>query len=138
MPSSQLKIDLQHGVVPISRAAASIAALLKRSSANSQPIIITQKGYPTGVLLSIELYSLLRDRIAQAMPREAVPEPIAIPEPEPQDPPAAKRRPRKPVATAGMLTEVAPAEVAPAEVGSPTPKAKRSRSAKAEQEQPAD
>lgn len=126
MPSPQLQIDLQHGVVPISRAAASIAALLKRSSANGQPIIITQKGYPTGVLLSIELYSSLREQIAQATPREAVPELVALPEPEPQAPPAAKRRSRKPVATATTPAEVAPAEVAPA------PKAKRSRSSKAE------
>lgn len=128
MPSSQLKIDLQHGVVPISRAAASIAALLKRSSANGQPIIITQKGYPTGVLLSIELYSLLRELVAQATPREAVTEPVALPEPEPQAPPDAKRRSRKPAATAA-----APAEAAPPEAASPAPKAKRSRNSKAAQ-----
>jgi prevent-host-death family protein len=53
-------IDLQHGVVPISRAASSLAALIKRSRANQQPIIITQKGYPSGVLLGIELYTRLQ------------------------------------------------------------------------------
>ncbi|NNJ12313.1 type II toxin-antitoxin system Phd/YefM family antitoxin [Chloroflexales bacterium ZM16-3] len=53
-------IDLQHGVVPISRAASSLAALIKRSRADQQPIIITQKGYPSGVLLGIELYTKLQ------------------------------------------------------------------------------
>jgi len=55
-----LAIDLQHGVVPISKAASSLAALLKRSRAAQQPIIVTQKGYPTGVLLDIELFVALR------------------------------------------------------------------------------
>jgi prevent-host-death family protein len=54
-------IDLAHGVVPISRAASSLAALIKRSRANQQPIIITQKGYPSAVLLGIELFSGLQE-----------------------------------------------------------------------------
>jgi prevent-host-death family protein len=65
-------IDLQHGVVPISRAASSLAALIKRSRINQQPIIITQKGYPSGVLLGIELYSRLQ---ALAEQRQDGPEP---------------------------------------------------------------
>jgi prevent-host-death family protein len=56
-----LDVDLQGGVVPISRAASSLAALIKRGKARQQPIIVTQKGYPTGVLLPIDLYSTLRD-----------------------------------------------------------------------------
>lgn len=55
-----LDVDLEHGVVPISRAASSLAALIKRSRANHQPIIVTQKGYPAGVLLDIELFTALR------------------------------------------------------------------------------
>ena len=55
-----LDVDLEHGVVPIFRAASSLAALIKRSHANHQPIIVTQKGYPTGVLLDIELFTALR------------------------------------------------------------------------------
>jgi len=47
--------------VPISKAASSLAALIKRSRANQQPIIITQKGYPSGVLLWIELFSKLQE-----------------------------------------------------------------------------
>lgn len=60
-----LDVDLERGVVPISKAASSLAALLKRSRANHQPIVVTQKGYPTGVLLDIELYTALRDLAAQ-------------------------------------------------------------------------
>jgi prevent-host-death family protein len=55
-----LDIDLQQGVVPISKAAASLAALIKRSRSQHQPIIVTQKGYPTGVILDVELFSALR------------------------------------------------------------------------------
>jgi prevent-host-death family protein len=58
-------IDLEHGVVPISRAASSLAALIKRSRTNQQPIIITQKGYPSGVLMGIELFSKLQDLAEQ-------------------------------------------------------------------------
>jgi prevent-host-death family protein len=54
-------IDLQRGVVPISKVASSLAALIKRANAEHQPIVITQKGYPTGVILDIELYTALRD-----------------------------------------------------------------------------
>jgi len=55
-----LDIDLKQGVVPISKAASSLAALLKRAQVQRQPIVITQKGYPTGVILSVELYTTLR------------------------------------------------------------------------------
>ncbi|NTW97515.1 MAG: type II toxin-antitoxin system Phd/YefM family antitoxin, partial [Oscillochloris sp.] len=40
-----LDVDLKQGVVPISKAASSLAALIKRSRAQHQPIIVTQKGY---------------------------------------------------------------------------------------------
>jgi prevent-host-death family protein len=56
----QLDVDLTQGVVPISKAASSLAALIKRSRASHQPIIVTQKGYPTGVILDVELFSALR------------------------------------------------------------------------------
>jgi prevent-host-death family protein len=67
-----LTVDLNHGVVPISKAASSLAALLKRARERRQPIVITQKGYPTGVLLSIEIYDLLCERLRPA--GEAPPE----------------------------------------------------------------
>ncbi len=56
-----LDVDLRGGVVPISKVASSLAALIKRGKERQQPIVITQKGYPTGVLLPIDLYSTLRD-----------------------------------------------------------------------------
>lgn len=60
-----LDVDLQQGVVPISKAASSLAALIKRSRANHQPIIVTQKGYPTGVILDVELFTALRQLAEQ-------------------------------------------------------------------------
>lgn len=56
-----LDVDLKQGVVPISKAASSLASLIKRSRANHQPIIVTQKGYPTGVILDVELFTALRE-----------------------------------------------------------------------------
>jgi prevent-host-death family protein len=56
-----LDVDLEGGVVPISKAASSLAALLKRSKERKRPIIVTQKGYPTGVLLPVSLYTALRE-----------------------------------------------------------------------------
>lgn len=56
-----LDVDLQQGVVPISKAASSLAALIKRSRSQHQPIIVTQKGYPTGVILDVELFTALRE-----------------------------------------------------------------------------
>jgi prevent-host-death family protein len=61
-------IDLENGVVPISRAASSLAALIKRARVDQQPIIITQKGYPSGVLLGIELYSQLQELATRRQP----------------------------------------------------------------------
>lgn len=53
-------VDLKEGVVPISRAASALNALFRRSRANQEPIIVTQKGYPTGGLLHIDVYTALR------------------------------------------------------------------------------
>ncbi len=60
MKKYTLDVDLRQGVVPISKAASSLAALIKRSRSNHQPIIVTQKGYPTGVILDVELFTALR------------------------------------------------------------------------------
>jgi prevent-host-death family protein len=66
-------IDLEAGVVPISKAAASLAMLIKRARADHQPIIVTQKGYPTGVLLDIELFTSLRKLAEETLAAEAPP-----------------------------------------------------------------
>jgi prevent-host-death family protein len=42
---------------PISKAASSLAAIIKRSRAEHQPIIVTQKGYPTGVIVEVDLFN---------------------------------------------------------------------------------
>jgi prevent-host-death family protein len=55
-----LDVDLLKGVVPISKAASSLAALIKWSRANHRPVVITQKGYPSGVILDVELFTALR------------------------------------------------------------------------------
>ncbi len=60
-----LNVDLQNGVVPISKAASALASLIKRGKERQQPIVVTQKGYPTGVLLPIDLYSKLRELAQQ-------------------------------------------------------------------------
>lgn len=53
-------IDLKRGVVPISKAASSLAALIKQAGRDQAPVVITQKGYPTGVLLSVDDYLSLK------------------------------------------------------------------------------
>lgn len=66
-----LDVDLKQGVVPISKAASSLAALIKRTRTNHQPIIVTQKGYPTGVILDIELFTALRELADLHLQQEA-------------------------------------------------------------------
>jgi len=74
-----LNVDLLRGVIPISKAASSLAALIKRTTTTGQPIIVTQKGYPTGVILSIDLFSALKS-VA-----DTADEPWAIPAPTDSD-----------------------------------------------------
>jgi hypothetical protein len=50
-------IDLNRNVVPISYAAAHLAELIKRK----EIVIITQKGYPTGIILPVTLFTQLQD-----------------------------------------------------------------------------
>ncbi|MBX0329994.1 type II toxin-antitoxin system Phd/YefM family antitoxin [Oscillochloris sp. ZM17-4] len=71
-----LNVDLQRGVVPISKAASSLAALIKRANTTGQPVIVTQKGYPTGVLLPIGMFSALKDMVEH----QGEPEPTFEPE----------------------------------------------------------
>ena len=60
-----LEPDLRNGVVPISKAASSLAALLKQAAQTRRPIVVTQKGRPQAVLLSVEFYNLLRELAAE-------------------------------------------------------------------------
>lgn len=61
-------IDLTADVHPISKVASSLAALIKQTKATGRPVIVTQKGYPSGVLLSVELFNELR-AAAEAAPQ---------------------------------------------------------------------
>lgn len=70
-PALDLDVDLEGGVVPISKAASSLAMLLKRARERRQPIIVTQKGYPAGVLLDVELYTALRALAEEAAAGDA-------------------------------------------------------------------
>jgi prevent-host-death family protein len=76
-----LDVDLRQGVVPISKAASSLAALIKRSRSNHQPIIVTQKGYPTGVILDVELFTALR-KIAEQQDVQLEPDALMVEMPE--------------------------------------------------------
>jgi prevent-host-death family protein len=51
-----MQIDLTDGIIPISAAASQLARRLKQAQESRKPVVITQKGYPTAVLLSIESY----------------------------------------------------------------------------------
>lgn len=81
-----LDIDLKLGVVPISKAASALAALIKRARVHHTPIIVTQKGYPTGVLLDIDTFTALRELAERAManPPDQTKKPVDEHEPEPE------------------------------------------------------
>lgn len=64
-------IDLMTGVVPISKAASSLAALLKQAREKRQPIVVTQKGYPQGVILDVESYVERETELAELRRRVA-------------------------------------------------------------------
>jgi prevent-host-death family protein len=55
-----MSIDLQQGVVPISAVAAQLARLLRQAQRTNAPIVVTQKGYPSGVILSLDAYLELK------------------------------------------------------------------------------
>ncbi|NCC30881.1 MAG: type II toxin-antitoxin system Phd/YefM family antitoxin [Chloroflexia bacterium] len=76
MPTStrhMFDIDLQHGVLPVSQAASSLAAMIRRSAQQQRPVVITQKGKPTAVLLSVEVFDALRTLVEGARPPVAAP-----------------------------------------------------------------
>jgi prevent-host-death family protein len=96
-PALDLDVDLEGGVVPISKAASALAALLKRARERHQPIIVTQKGYPAGVLLDVELYTALRARAEAAAAGSAAEEGQAEPAPAPPEVPAEVPEAEEPV-----------------------------------------
>jgi prevent-host-death family protein len=117
--SLNLSVDLQAGVVPISKAASSLAALIKRANASGQPIIMTQKGYPTGVLLPVPLFSALKALADGVDGAEitSLPELIDAIDDAPEQGPALKGadvgapKGRRPAARRRKRVDVEPAEV---------------------------
>lgn len=67
-----LNPDLQDGVLPISAAASQLARRLKQAQETRRPIIVTQKGRPTGVIVSVELFELLKG-LAEVLPPDDEP-----------------------------------------------------------------
>ena len=80
-----LVIDLLGGVVPISKAASILAGLLICARERRQPIVITQKGYPTAVILPIELFAALRDLAERSHGVLPAPSPAQADTPAPTD-----------------------------------------------------
>lgn len=58
-------IDLERGVLPISKAAASLAELIRWCRTTHQPVVITQNGAPAAVLLDVEGFEALRTVVGQ-------------------------------------------------------------------------
>lgn len=61
-----LTIDLERGVKPISKASSGLAQIIKQCRATGRPAIVTQKGYPSGVILGIETFTALRQLAERA------------------------------------------------------------------------
>ncbi len=70
-------VDLLHGVIPISKAASSLAQLFQFANRADAPVIITQKGMASGVLLTIEQFTTLRNQAMHAEQSSFEPEAIA-------------------------------------------------------------
>jgi prevent-host-death family protein len=112
-----LNVDLAGGVVPISKATSALAALIKRSRERQQPIVITQKGYPSGVILPIDLFTALRERAEQVGGGQAaspasdappMPAPVELSPPELEAP--APEAPAPPRARGGRKAKSKPAQ----------------------------
>lgn len=65
------EIDLQEGVIPVTKAAATLSDLIKRARLSHQPIVVTQNGYATGVILDIESFTQMRWLAEQQLELEA-------------------------------------------------------------------
>lgn len=55
-----LDIDPVAGVVPVSRAAATLSDLVRQVQTERQPILVTRQGYGVAVLIDAETFNALR------------------------------------------------------------------------------
>lgn len=57
-------INLKEGIIPVTKAAATLAELIRRARSKREHIVLTQNGKSAAVLLDIDEYVLLR-RLAE-------------------------------------------------------------------------
>ena len=62
----KLEIDPIEGVVPVSRAAATLSELVRSVRTRRQPILVTHQGYGAAVLIDAETFKELKDLAEQA------------------------------------------------------------------------
>lgn len=66
--------DLMTGVVPVSSAASQLAGLIHQAQTGRRPIAITQRGAPTAILLSLELFTWLTQQLEERAGEPAAPQ----------------------------------------------------------------
>ncbi len=54
-----MQIDLRNGVLPISKAVGTLPEQIRRAQKTNAPIVITQRGSPAALLLSVAAYEEL-------------------------------------------------------------------------------
>lgn len=52
-------VDLHTGVIPVSKAASSLAQIITQTQGTRTPVVITQRGYPVAVLVGVAEFTLL-------------------------------------------------------------------------------
>jgi prevent-host-death family protein len=71
------EIDLIDGILPITRAAAGLAEVIRRAKDGNAHIVVTQNGYSTAVIMDIQSYKTMRklaeERLAQLAGGEIAP-----------------------------------------------------------------
>lgn len=72
MKRRQLKLDIDpiDGVVPVSKAAASLSELVRQVKLQRQPVLVTHQGYGAAVLLDAETFKELKELAEQALDHE--------------------------------------------------------------------
>jgi prevent-host-death family protein len=54
-------VDMLTGVIPVSKAASSLAQLITQTQGTRTPVVITQRGYPAAVLVGVAEFTILCD-----------------------------------------------------------------------------
>jgi prevent-host-death family protein len=75
-------VNLKTGVIPVSKAAATLSELIKRAQQN-EPIIVTQNGYPAAAILDIDSYTTLRELAEKYLISQDIADPSSADQPDP-------------------------------------------------------